>query len=132
MHKKLLVAAMLAVTASAGAFAQAAASGAVAVHPTPAKPAIFVAEAPRAASAVAPHAASETFAPARQERIVTREEFLKKAAEHFDAMDANHDGKVTSDERHAFIKAHVAEWNEQHPKHDGVPPQDAAPAHLPK
>jgi hypothetical protein len=127
MHKKLLVAAMLALTASAGAFAQSSASGAVAVvHPTAAKPAIFVAEAPQATSAGQ---------PARDDRTITRDEFLKKAAEHFDAMDANHDGKVTPDERHAFIKAHVAEWNAQHPHHDGPPHDGVPPAnspHLPK
>ncbi len=120
MHKKLLVAAMLALTASAGAFAQSAASGAVAVvHPTAVKPAIFVAEAPQAASAGQPAAFAD--------RTVTRDEFLKRAAEHFDAMDANHDGKLTPDERHAFIKAHIAEWNAQHPHHDG-PPRDGAPS----
>jgi phosphate-selective porin len=121
MHKKLLVAAMLAVTVSAGAFAQTAASGAVAAHPTPAKPAIFVAEAPHAASAGQ---------SAREEHSVTREGFLKKAAERFEAMDANHDGTVTPDERRAFFKAHRAELHEHHGPE--LPASGAQAPHLPK
>jgi hypothetical protein len=116
MHKKLLVAAILAGTASAGAFAQATASGAVASHPPIA---VAVVAAPQTASA-------PKGGPAFDERTVTRDEFLKKAAEHFDEMDTNHDGKLTRDERHAFFKAHRAEWRER-AKHDGPPSQDGVP-----
>jgi hypothetical protein len=121
MHKKLLVAAMLALTASAGAFAQTAASGAVAVHPTAVKPAIFVAETPQAASAGQ---------PAREVHTVTRSEFLTKAAERFDAMDANHDGTLTPDERRAFFKAHLAELREHHGPE--LPASGAQAPRLPK
>ena len=117
MHKKLLVAAILAVTASAGAFAQATASGAVASHPPVA---VAVVAAPQASSA-------PVGGPAFDQHTVTREVFLKKAAEHFDEMDTNHDGKLTPDERHAFFKAHMAEWRER-AKHDGPPPQDGVPS----
>jgi hypothetical protein len=65
--------------------------------------------------------------PAFDQHTVPREEFLKKAAEHFDEMDTNHDGKLTPDERHAFFKAHMAEWRER-AKHDGPPPQDGVPS----
>jgi hypothetical protein len=35
-------------------------------------------------------------------REMTKDEFLARAAQHFDEMDANHDGKLDRDEMRAF------------------------------
>lgn len=39
------------------------------------------------------------------DRTITREEFMKRAAEHFDRVDTNHDGKISAAERE---QAHAA------------------------
>lgn len=43
------------------------------------------------------------------DRVVTQAEFVAEALKRFDAQDANHDGKVTPEERTAARKAHREE-----------------------
>ncbi len=58
--------------------------------------------------------------PARDpNRIVTREEMLARADKMFDAIDTNHDGKITPDERkaaHERMREKMRErWQARHP-----------------
>ncbi|HDR9103736.1 TPA: hypothetical protein QDB04_000510 [Burkholderia vietnamiensis] len=105
MRKQLIVAAALAL-AAAGTFAQQA-----------------PASAPLGASnahspvGVAPHSGEVRVlgVDGHTPRIVSREQFLKESAMHFDAMDANHDGVLTPEERRAFFEAHRAELEHRPP-----------------
>ena len=46
---------------------------------------------------------------ANGDRAITRDEFVAGALRRFDAADANHDGKVTPEERRAAMKARMQE-----------------------
>jgi hypothetical protein len=75
-------------------------------------PAAAVAQTPTApapgAATAAPAAAAHP-AP-RRGGDITRDEYIERAkdaaARRFDAMDANHDGVLTADERRAYREAH--------------------------
>ena len=45
-------------------------------------------------------------------RAVTRAEFIADALKRFDEADANHDGKLTKDERRATMRAHMRQMRE--------------------
>ncbi|WP_059836032.1 hypothetical protein [Burkholderia ubonensis] len=109
MHKQLLAAAILA-GAATGAFAQQQAASA----PQAARPAV---------AAVAPE---------HEQRTVTREQFLNEAAQRFDAMDANKDGKVTPEERRAFRQAHFRDLSARHGEHAAHEGPHAQSAQSPK
>lgn len=101
MHKQLLAAAILAAAAT-GAFAQ--------QLPT------FAPEGVRPASVAS---ASDHESP-----TLTREQFLKDAAQRFDEMDANKDGKVTPDERRAFRQSHLRHLRAHGGAHPGPAPHE--------
>ena len=69
---------------------------------------------------------------ANGDRTVTRDEFVAGALKRFDAADANHDGKLTKEERLAAFRAHMRERREGmhggmgHPGADG-PMGDGGP-----
>ena len=56
---------------------------------------------------------------ANQDRTITRAEFIAGALKRFDAADANHDGKVTPEERRGAMKARMGEMRGHR---DGAPP----------
>ncbi|MBU9200266.1 hypothetical protein KTD31_02450 [Burkholderia multivorans] len=123
MRKQLIVAAALAL-AAAGTFAQQA-PGSV-PHPTALAP--HSASDIRIPTGAAPHNAGEVHIiglDGHTPRTVTRDEFIKDAAMHFDAMDANHDGVLTPEERRAFFEAHRAELERM-----SRPPLPASGAHV--
>jgi len=55
---------------------------------------------------------------------ITKQAFLDRAAKHFDAMDANHDGTLTSVER----KAARDKFRAEHPRRHGSSAVPAAPS----
>lgn len=71
--------------------------------------ALALALAASAAIAAPGAAAPESGLPTKMPPDVHRAEFLKKAAAHFDLMDADHDGTLTGAEQVEFFKARRAE-----------------------
>lgn len=82
-------------------------------------PAVALAQAPAASAPTPPPPAASASAPAppaaagprrRGGADITRDDYIdraKRAAERrFDAMDANHDGVLTADERRAYRASH--------------------------
>lgn len=55
---------------------------------------------------------------------ITKQAYLDRAAKHFDAMDANHDGTLTSVER----KAARDKFRAEHPRHQRSGTAPAAPS----
>lgn len=51
-------------------------------------------------------------------RTITRDEFVAGALKRFDTADANHDGKLTKDERRAAMRTHMRERREG--RHGGM------------
>ena len=62
------------------------------------------------------------------DRTITRAEFLAGAMKHFDAADANHDGKLTKEERRAAHQAHRREMREGMGKMGAMPGMNDDPA----
>jgi len=64
---------------------------------------------------------AQTAAPARDpDRVVTREEAIARADKMFDAIDANHDGKITAEERKAARDQMRAKMQERRQARQGA------------
>lgn len=61
---------------------------------------------------------------ADKDGAVTKAEFIAAALSRFDAMDANHDGKVTKEERQA-ARRQMRDERRGPPEGDGPPPPPA-------
>lgn len=57
---------------------------------------------------------------------ISKSEFVAAALQHFDKVDANHDGKITKEERQAFRQTMRARWHDRGPGPDGGPSPDGA------
>jgi len=53
---------------------------------------------------------------------ITKDAFVAASLKLFDEADANHDGKVTPEERRAAFAKHRAEWGQRGPGHGGMHP----------
>ena len=62
------------------------------------------------------------------DQAITRAEFLAGAMKRFDAADANHDGKLTKEERRAAHQAHRREMREGMGKMGAMPGMNDGPA----
>ena len=66
-------------------------------------------------------------ADANKDGAISRAEYDAAVKAHFDKVDANHDGKITPEERRAaFAKMRPAMEHEGHEGHDGLPPPPGA------
>ena len=59
---------------------------------------------------------------ANGDRVITRDEFVAGALARFDAADANHDGKLTPEERRAAMQAAMQRMHGRMMNHAGHPP----------
>lgn len=66
---------------------------------------------------------------ANGDKAISRDEFIAGALKRFDTADANHDGKVTPEERRAAKRAHMGEMHRTHGHQGKGQPTAPAPAH---
>ncbi|HLY47246.1 MAG TPA: hypothetical protein VKQ73_16830 [Stellaceae bacterium] len=86
-------------------------AAALAQQPAAAPPSAAPSAAPSAPNASAEPAKKATGAAAKRGGDITREEYVERAKanaeKRFDKMDADHDGVLTADERHAYREGHT-------------------------